>query len=282
MPRPAGAPILSGTPKEGQTLSSTAGTWLDGPSIFAYQWQRCVWDFISGYTCADIAGATSSSYAIQFADVDNVVRVVVTGTNTAGSDVQAKMSAIIEALPPQNLALPAIQGSPNPGMTLTSTDGTWAITAKVITGFTYQWRRCAPNGSACSNIMGATNQTFKASTADLGSSLRVAVTATNSGGTTEVVSPQRLIVRDTKPPNTTILKKPSARTTEHRTTFRFSSNELGSTFQCKLDGGAWKSCKSAKSYGNLRTGTHMFRVRARDKAGNVDRSPAKRTWRITG
>ena len=56
--------------------------------------------------------------------------------------------------------------------------------------------------------------------------------------------------------------------------FSFSSSESGSTFQCRLDGGAWGSCASPKSYSALGLGGHEFDVRAIDGAGNVDGSPA--------
>jgi hypothetical protein len=86
---------------------------------------------------------------------------------------------------------------------------------------------------------------------------------------------------DTKKPQTTITAGPGASTRSTTATFRFKSSESGSTFKCKLDKGAWKTCTSAKTYRNLRKGAHTFQVRARDKAGNVDATPAKRTWRIT-
>jgi subtilisin family serine protease len=81
-------------------------------------------------------------------------------------------------------------------------------------------------------------------------------------------------------PRTTITAKPSNRTTSHRATFRFRSNESGSRFQCKHMSGAWKSCSSPKTYRGLDEGLHRFRVRAIDKAGNVDRTPAQDSWRI--
>jgi DNA-binding beta-propeller fold protein YncE len=84
---------------------------------------------------------------------------------------------------------------------------------------------------------------------------------------------------DRKPPNTRITAGP-AKTTRSRTArFKFRSTERGSDFQCKPDWRKrWASCRSPKSYANLRRGRHSFRVRAIDRAGNVDRTPAKRVW----
>jgi Ca2+-binding RTX toxin-like protein len=85
---------------------------------------------------------------------------------------------------------------------------------------------------------------------------------------------------DATAPNAAIKKKPAAQTTSRTARFTFRSNEAGSTFQCKLDRKAWKPCRSPKTYRNLKPGKHTFRVRAKDKAGNVDPTPAKRVWRI--
>ena len=52
--------------------------------MYAYQWQR---DFGEGYV--DIAGATGSSYTLTVADVDALVRVVVTATNPDATIVEA-------------------------------------------------------------------------------------------------------------------------------------------------------------------------------------------------
>jgi hypothetical protein len=45
-------------------------------------------------------------------------------------------------------------------------------------------------------------------------------------------------------------------------------------------GGAWMACSSPKIYSGLGKGLHTFRVRAIDKNGNVDPTPAVDTWRI--
>jgi hypothetical protein len=85
---------------------------------------------------------------------------------------------------------------------------------------------------------------------------------------------------DTTRPNTRIGAGPKRRTRARKATFRFSSTEPGSRFQCKLDKKPWKSCRSPKTYRRLRLGPHVFRVRAFDLASNMDASPAVKRWRI--
>jgi CSLREA domain-containing protein len=86
--------------------------------------------------------------------------------------------------------------------------------------------------------------------------------------------------KDTTPPQTTITKGPPKKT--HKTTvkFKFSSSEAGSTFECKLDRKPFKKCRSPKTYKKLKPGKHLFKVRAIDKAGNVDPTPAKRKFTV--
>jgi parallel beta-helix repeat protein len=84
---------------------------------------------------------------------------------------------------------------------------------------------------------------------------------------------------DTVPPETTIVSAPPSSTTSRTADFSFTSSEAG-TFQCSLDGSAFAACSSPKSYNQLATGSHTFRVRAVDTAGNVDPTPAHYTWTI--
>ena len=85
---------------------------------------------------------------------------------------------------------------------------------------------------------------------------------------------------DTVAPNTRITAGPAGTTTSRAATFRFTSSEVAAVFECKLDRGRWAPCRSPKTYRTLAKGSHTFRVRARDPAGNVDRSPGVRSWQV--
>jgi hypothetical protein len=85
---------------------------------------------------------------------------------------------------------------------------------------------------------------------------------------------------DTTAPQTTISSAPPATTTATSASFSFESSESGSSFECKLDETAWASCTSPKAYSGLALGSHLFSVRARDAAGNLDQSPASDGWTV--
>ena len=78
---------------------------------------------------------------------------------------------------------------------------------------------------------------------------------------------------DTKAPRTSIVKHPRSFILTHRARFRFRSNERGVKFECKVDRGRFRQCPSNLSR-SFRSGRHVIKVRARDAAGNVDRTPA--------
>ncbi|MFO0593676.1 MAG: Ig-like domain-containing protein [Myxococcaceae bacterium] len=85
---------------------------------------------------------------------------------------------------------------------------------------------------------------------------------------------------DTTPPDTTIVSGPPAVTNATTATLAFTSSEAGSTFECSLDGAAFSACPSPTTTPTLTEGSHTFAVRARDAAGNLDPTPATRTWTV--
>ncbi|MEA2134479.1 MAG: large repetitive protein [Solirubrobacteraceae bacterium] len=85
---------------------------------------------------------------------------------------------------------------------------------------------------------------------------------------------------DTTPPDTSILSGPTGTVNNPDAHFSFSSAEPDSSFQCSFDGSVYAACLSPKAYVSVGDGSHTFRVRAVDAAGNVDGTPATRTWTV--
>src|SRR5215211_2465918 len=106
------------------------------------------------------------------------------------------------------------------------------------------------------------------------------VKATDAAGNTDATPASRSWTVDTTAPETTIDSGPSGTINVADATFAFSSSEAGSTFECRLDGAAYSACASPKSFTGLANGSHTFDVRAMDGAGNVDATPASRTFTV--
>jgi len=79
--------------------------------------------------------------------------------------------------------------------------------------------------------------------------------------------------KDTEPPETFIHRK-VLKSKPPTIVIRFSSSELGSTFRCRHNKGAFIPCRAPITNRGRRPGRHRFEIAAVDAAGNVDLSPA--------
>ena len=106
-----------------------------------------------------------------------------------------------------------------------------------------------------------------------------AVRATDQYGDTDPSPATRTFTVDTTPPDTSITAGPpeGSFTTDTTPAFEFSADEAA-TFECQVDSGDWAPCTSPSERGPLADAEHTFRVRAIDRAGTVDPSPATRTF----
>lgn len=84
---------------------------------------------------------------------------------------------------------------------------------------------------------------------------------------------------DCTPPATSITAGPSGPTNDATPSFSFSAP--GATaYECSLDSGAYATCPANFQAGPLADGSHTLRVQAIDAAGNVDPTPAERSFRV--
>jgi hypothetical protein len=86
-PRNTAVPLISGEPREQETLATTTGTWSGAPTSFRYQWLRCA--SMAG-SCTALPGATASTYSPVHADVGSVLRASVLATNAVGTSLAAR------------------------------------------------------------------------------------------------------------------------------------------------------------------------------------------------
>ena len=108
-----------------------------------------------------------------------------------GPDAGADESGVAAVSPPANTGAPTISGAATQGSALTASSGTWTNSPG---SYAYRWQRCNAAGASCASISGATAQTYTVAPADVGSTLRAAVTATNAGGSATATSAQTGVV----------------------------------------------------------------------------------------
>jgi hypothetical protein len=131
----------------------------------------------------------------RFLFIAAVVLTVGVAPSLAGD---ARSSAV-----PSNTTAPSISGTAHVGQTLTASSGSWSGTTPI--SFAYAWQRCDSSGSSCAGISGASSQTYTITIDDLNHTLRVAVTATNSSGSSTATSGHTASVTGATPPHNTDL-----------------------------------------------------------------------------
>jgi hypothetical protein len=106
------------------------------------------------------------------------------------------------------------------------------------------------------------------------------VTPSPSAVPTPTVTPSPAPPAPDVTPPATSLRSGQINQAKRKATFRFTSGEAGSTFSCKLDKRNPRACTSPKTYTKLKPGKHVFRVKARDRAGNLDATAAVKRFKI--
>jgi hypothetical protein len=174
-------PVISGTARQGQSLSTTSGSWGgQSPITFTYRWLRCA---ASGANCGSISSATAATYNVTSRDVGHTLRVAVKATNADGvAEVLSAPTGVVAKLgdAPASIKQPDPSGTPKEGSKVSVNNGTWAGSQPLT--YSYHWQRCKVKNGACTYISGATGRTRTVVAADVGFSLRAAVTASNSFG----------------------------------------------------------------------------------------------------
>lgn len=108
------------------------------------------------------------------------------------------------------------------------------------------------------------------------------IRATSPGGV-DGTPDARAVFFDTTPPDTVIGGGPEHRATVTASSVTYSFSATGETmpaFECRLNTQAWQPCTSPHTIRGLPPGPNAFNVRARDRAGNVDPSPAVRIFTV--
>jgi GH25 family lysozyme M1 (1,4-beta-N-acetylmuramidase) len=162
------------------TAAAEAGTrlWIahwtskSKPNVPAQNWNGKGWKFWQWTDCVAVPGLKHCG------DGDRM-----NGTNPAAVAI-----APYPAGPPLLSTPPTVVGAPEAGELLAAVPGTWEG-GKPLT-FTYQWKSCDAAGATCAPISGATAESYRPVSTDVGHALKVVVTATSAvGGATSITAP---------------------------------------------------------------------------------------------
>jgi hypothetical protein len=187
------------------TAESSSATGYSVRSVASNSWGEKTITFANAPPVSSTVTASSGSFSAgQAVAVDitplvagnGSVSIALTTTSTSGITLdsreagaslgpQLSVSTTTDAQP-TNTSSPTISGTAQEGQTLTADPGTWSGTQPI--GYAYQWLRCDSAGANCTDIAGATAKTYALVSAEVGSALRVAVTASNSAGSGSAAS----------------------------------------------------------------------------------------------
>ncbi|GAB3865413.1 hypothetical protein GCM10028801_35860 [Nocardioides maradonensis] len=193
------------------------------------------------------------------------------GTATDGTHVSADITvhvAVPDTTPPDT----SIDTGPSATVGSSSASFTYSGTPGDTDHFT-----CTLDGSAlpCAN-----DGTTVTGLADGSHTFTVA--AVDAAGNVDLTPASRDWTVDTTAPDTSIDSGPSATVGSGSASFTYSGTPASDTdhFTCTLDGSTVPCGSGGKSFSGLGDGSHTFTVAAVDAVGNVDPTPASRTWTV--
>ncbi len=108
----------------------------------------------------------------------------------------------------------------------------------------------------------------------------IVVRAISPSGNSDDTPAEHRWTIDTVVPDTVVTEKPPAFDNSVEVMFDFEASEENVVYECSTDGGAFATCAPDDLFGPFGDGPHSFGVRARDRAGNVDTTPAVYAWTI--
>jgi Big-like domain-containing protein len=176
------SPSITGTAQQGQLLTLHQGTWTDATTPTVVD----VWNVCIGTTCSPITPQPGGAYTPTAADVGHTIEIVETATATDGTATATAQTATVLPAAPTPTFAPSIVGVAQAGGVLTVLHAGWANGPTTILD---QWIRCNTAGTSCTPITTSIVQTtYTLVPADVGATILVLETATNTGGSGTAVS----------------------------------------------------------------------------------------------
>lgn len=205
-PASQGAPVVlpDRAVTAGESLTVSDENFSGTNVTYTYSWMRCPTanPSTTSNPCQFITYTSpSDTYTTTTDDIGQHVRVMVQGSNSAGSDESYSTTRLVNAAgagagtAPARTADPAIDpaGAVTEGDTLTMTSP-GAFGGTPVPAVTHQWQRCGGTAAAptgCSAISGATGASYTTGASDTGKVVRVRARAENAAGSATADSSAR-------------------------------------------------------------------------------------------
>ena len=200
---PTGAPTIVGEAIGGSTLTADISAIQDENGLarvkFYYQWLSS-----DGGTITDLQGATESRYTLKLADEGRTVSVRVSFTDRHGyaESLQSLPTApVVGVVNSPASGLPIISGTAEVSNTLTA-DISEILDADGLVNATFSYQWIANDGTADTEIAGATSSTYTLALDDVGNTIAVRVRFTDDYGFEETLTSEptaAVIVRISSP-----------------------------------------------------------------------------------
>lgn len=258
-----GAPSSAITAPSANALFNTAPIAISGTASDATSSVSSVAISINGGAWITVSGTSSWSYAFT-PSADGTYTVQSRATDAAGNLESPTSSRTFT----YDTTAPETSITSGPSGSTSATSAAFAFSATETATF-----ECSLDGAAFATC--ASGQSYS-SLANGSHTFRVR--ATDAAGNVDATPASRTWTVDTVPPTVTFTSTPPSLDNSATPTFSFISNEPGSTFECSLDSGTFASCSSPSNLSGLADGSHTYRVRATDAAGNT--GTATYTWTV--
>ena len=185
----SGLPIISGTAEVSSQLAADISGISDADGLanatLSYQWIAN-----DGTADTEIAGATSSTYTLALDDVGNTIAVRVRFTDDYGFEetlTSEPTAAVIVRISSPASGAPTINGTAEVSNTLTA-DISEILDADGLVNATFSYQWIANDGTAETEIAGATSSTYTLALDDVGNTIAVRVRFTDDYGFEETLT----------------------------------------------------------------------------------------------
>jgi Bacterial Ig-like domain len=252
---PPPAPTITSKPSDPSNSASASFSFSDSEAEVTF---RCALDGGTASACTSpkaYSGLTEGAHAFSVTAVDAAGNASAATPYSWTIDVTPPPPPTITSSPPSPSA------SSGAGFSFTDNEATATFRCKLDTGTV----------SACTSPKTYSGLSDGQHT--------FSVTAIDAAGNPSTATSYTWTVDTTAPATPTITSKPPSVSASASASFSFSDTDATATFQCAVDSDAYGNCTSPTSYGPLVEGSHTFKVRARDAAGNVSNA-ASYSWTI--